>query len=59
MPRIHVLEGIEGRRLARVFSDWSSRSAQIHLVYPSRQQPERTRLLSAFLIEAFTRLGSV
>jgi len=42
-----------------VFPEWSSRAAQIHLVYPTRQQPERTKLLTAFLIDAFSRVGNV
>jgi DNA-binding transcriptional LysR family regulator len=59
MPRIHVRDGAEAGRLVRVFPEWSSRSAQIHLVYPTRQQPERSRLLTAFLIDAFSRVGHV
>lgn len=59
MPRIHVLDGAQGGRLVRVFSDWSSRAAQIHLVYATRRQPERSKLLTAFLIDAFRRVGNV
>jgi DNA-binding transcriptional LysR family regulator len=59
MPAIHVEDGAQTGRLVRVFPEWSSRSAHVYLVYPSRQQPERVRLLTVFLLEAFSKLGSV
>jgi hypothetical protein len=42
-----------------VFPEWSSRSAHVYLVYPTRQQPERVRLLTVFLLEAFSKMGHV
>lgn len=59
MPGIHVQDGVQAGRLVRVFPEWSSRSAHVYLVYPSRQQPERVRLLAEFLLTAFSKLGSV
>jgi DNA-binding transcriptional LysR family regulator len=59
MPSIHVQEGVQAGRLLRLFPEWSSRSAHVYLVYPTRQQPERARLLAEFLLEAFTRIGKV
>jgi DNA-binding transcriptional LysR family regulator len=59
MPAIHVRDGIQAGRLKRVFAAWSSRAAQICLVYPSRQQPERVRLLRAFLLERFAEIHGV
>jgi DNA-binding transcriptional LysR family regulator len=48
-----VTAGVEAGRLVRIFPDWSSRAAHVVLVYASRQLPERVRLLSEFLREAF------
>jgi DNA-binding transcriptional LysR family regulator len=59
MPAIHVQAGVRAGRLVRLFPEWSSRSAHVYLVAPTRQAPERVRLLSAFLREAFVRHGSV
>jgi DNA-binding transcriptional LysR family regulator len=59
MPSLHVQDGVKAGRLVRIFSDWSSRAGHIHLVYPSRQQPERARLLVEFLLEAFSKIASV
>lgn len=59
MPAIHVQDGVQSGRLSRVLPAWSSRSAHVYLVYPTRQQPERVRLLTAFLRDAFTQLPSV
>jgi DNA-binding transcriptional LysR family regulator len=59
MPAIHVREGVAAGRLVRVLPAWSSRSAHVYLVYPTRQQPERVRLLGSFLLEAFAQVHSV
>jgi len=59
MPGIHVRDGVQAGRLVRVLPEWSSRSAHVYLVYPSRQQPERVRLLTEFLLAAFSKLESV
>jgi DNA-binding transcriptional LysR family regulator len=59
MPAIHVREGAQAKRLVRLFPEWSSRSAHIYLVYAARQQPERVRLFTEFLLEAFAKIHSV
>jgi DNA-binding transcriptional LysR family regulator len=59
LPSIHVQEGERSGQLLRVFPEWSARNANVFLVYPSRQQPERVKLLSAFLLERFATLKSV
>jgi DNA-binding transcriptional LysR family regulator len=59
LPAIHVRDGVQAGRLARLFPAWSSRAGHVYLVYPTRQQPERARLLSAFLLDAFAKLGDV
>jgi DNA-binding transcriptional LysR family regulator len=59
LPGIHVRDGVQAGRLRRVYPEWSSRSAHVYLVYPSRQQPERVRLLTEFLLSAFSNLESV
>ena len=59
MPSIHVQEGVRTGQLVRVFPEWSSRSSHVYLVYPSRREPERVRLLSAFLVDAFAQVTSV
>ena len=56
MPGIHVRDGVQTGRLMRVFPEWSSRAAHVYLVYPTRQQPERVRLLTEFLLEAFSKV---
>jgi len=53
MPELHVAEGERTGRLARIFPDWSLPAPPIHLVYSTRQLPERVRLLIDFLCEAF------
>jgi DNA-binding transcriptional LysR family regulator len=52
MPELHVAEGEKAGRLSRIFRDWSLPSPAIHLVYSTRQLPERVRLLIDFLCEA-------
>jgi DNA-binding transcriptional LysR family regulator len=59
MPAIHVRDGVSAGRLLRIFPEWSSRAANVYLVYATRQQPERVRLLSEFLAERFAKHGSV
>jgi DNA-binding transcriptional LysR family regulator len=59
LPAFHVQAGVEAGRLVRLFPDWASRSAHVHLVYASRQLPERVRLLSEFLREAFAAQPTV
>jgi DNA-binding transcriptional LysR family regulator len=55
MPEIHLAEGERAGRLVGIFPDWSLPSPPIHLVYPTRQLPERVRLLIDFLCSAFSR----
>lgn len=52
MPALHAEEGIRQGRLVRIFPDWVLPAMPIQLVYPTRQQPERVRLLIDFLIDA-------
>lgn len=52
MPSLHAEEGIRYGRLERLFADWSTPAMPIQLVYSSRQQPKRVRLLIEFLTEA-------
>jgi DNA-binding transcriptional LysR family regulator len=59
MPAIHVRDGVATGRLRRVCPAWSSRSAHVYLVYPSRQRPARVSLLADFLLERFARLDGV
>ncbi|MEY4512514.1 MAG: LysR family transcriptional regulator [Pseudomonadota bacterium] len=59
MPAIHVRDGVSAGRLVRVFPEWSSRAAHVYLVYATRQQPERVRLLSEFLLASFASHGNV
>lgn len=59
MPSIHVQEGVRSGSLVRLFPEWSSRTSHVYLVYATRQQPERVRLLSTFLLESFAALPSV
>ena len=53
MPAIHVREGVASGALVHIFPEWSSRAQNVYLVYPTRQQPERVRLLTEFLLTAF------
>ena len=52
MPQLHVAEGEKAGRLVRVFPEWELPAPPIHLVYSTRQLPERVRLLIDFLCEA-------
>lgn len=53
MPDMHVSEGRRTGRLVPIFPEWSLASPPIHLVYSTRQLPERVRLLIDFLCQAF------
>jgi DNA-binding transcriptional LysR family regulator len=53
MPELHVAEGEKAGRLVRIFPEWVLPSPPIHLVYSTRQLPERVRLLIDFLCNAF------
>jgi DNA-binding transcriptional LysR family regulator len=59
MPAIHVRDGVQSGRLVRLFPEWSAPAVQVCLVYPSRQRPERVRLLAEFLLDAFARVDCV
>jgi DNA-binding transcriptional LysR family regulator len=59
MPALHVREGERSGRLTRVLPSWSARAGHVYLVYPTRQLPERVRLLHDFLLQAFSALGCV
>jgi DNA-binding transcriptional LysR family regulator len=59
LPAIHVREGVRTGRLRRVLPEWTSRTSHVYLVYPTRQQPERVRLLTEFLVEAFAKHARV
>jgi DNA-binding transcriptional LysR family regulator len=59
LPALHVAAGVEAGRLVRVFPEWSARTANVVLVYASRQLPERVRLLSEFLQESFAAQHTV
>ncbi len=52
MPALHTAEGERAGRLVRIFPGWILPSSPIHLVYPTRQLPERARLLVDFLDNA-------
>ena len=52
MPKLHVTEGEKAGKLVRVFPEWVLPAPPIHLVYSTRQLPERVRLLIDFLCEA-------
>ena len=49
MPALHAAEGERAGRLVRIFPGWILPSTPLHLVYPSRQLPERVRVLIGFL----------
>lgn len=51
IPELHLAEGEKAGRLVRVFPDWVLPAPPIHLVYSTRQLPERVRLLIDFLCE--------
>jgi DNA-binding transcriptional LysR family regulator len=59
MPALHVRDGVQSGRLVRVFAEWSSRSSHVYIVYPARQQPERVRLFTEFLIAEFAKVKVV
>jgi len=50
MPEIHITEGQRAGRLVPIFPEWSLPAPPIHLVYLTRQLPERVRLLIDFLL---------
>lgn len=52
MPTLHAEEGQRLGRLVRIFPEWVLPAMPIQLVYPTRQQPERVRLLIEFLTDA-------
>jgi DNA-binding transcriptional LysR family regulator len=51
MPELHVADGERAGRLIRIFPEWSLPAAPVHLVYSTRQLPERVRLLIDFLCD--------
>ena len=53
MPELHVAEAQNAGRLTRVFPNWSLPAPPVHLLYSTRQLPERVRLLIDFLCDAF------
>ena len=52
MPELHVAEGERAGRLVRIFPEWVLPAPPVHLVYSTRQLPERVRLLIDFLCNA-------
>jgi DNA-binding transcriptional LysR family regulator len=52
MPELHAVEGENAGRLVRIFPDWFLSSPPVHLVYSTRQLPERVRLLIDFLCDS-------
>ena len=59
LPAVHVRDGVQHKRLARIYPEWAVRAAPIYLAYPARQQPERARLLTEWLINAFANIEHV
>jgi DNA-binding transcriptional LysR family regulator len=59
LPAVHVRDGVQHKRLARIYPEWAVRAQPIYLAYPARQQPERARLLSEFLVAAFSGIEHV
>ncbi|MET0285755.1 MAG: LysR substrate-binding domain-containing protein [Polyangiales bacterium] len=59
MPAVHVREGERSGRLTRVLPAWSARAGHVYMVYPTRQLPERVRLLHDFLLASFARVSCV
>ncbi len=59
LPSVHVQEGVQAGRLARIFPSWSSRASHIYLLSAGRRQPERVRLLAEHLLKAFAQVPSV
>lgn len=54
MPELHVAEGERAGRLVRIFPEWVLPAPAVHLVYSTRQLPERVRLLIDFLCDALS-----
>ena len=52
MPELHVAEAEKADQLVRIFPEWILPAPPIHLVYSTRQLPERVRLLIDFLCES-------
>jgi DNA-binding transcriptional LysR family regulator len=52
MPSLHAEEGQRQGHLVRIFPEWVLPAMPVQLVYPTRQQPERVRLLIEFLQDA-------
>ena len=52
MPTLHAEEGQREGKLVRIFPDWVLPAMPVQLVYPTRQQPERVRLLIEYLTDA-------
>jgi DNA-binding transcriptional LysR family regulator len=59
MPSLHVQEGTDAGRLARVLPGWAFHSSHIYLVSATREQPERVRLLAEFLSRSFQAVATV
>ena len=59
LPAVHVRDGVQNKRLARIYPEWSVRAQPIYLAYPARQQPERARLLTDWLINEFAKVERV
>jgi DNA-binding transcriptional LysR family regulator len=51
MPELHIAEGEQTGRLVGIFPDWVLPAPPVHLVYSTRQLPERVRLLIDFLCD--------
>jgi DNA-binding transcriptional LysR family regulator len=54
MPDLHIAEGERTGRLVRIFPEWVLPAPSVHLVYSTRQLPERVRLLIDFLCDALS-----
>lgn len=59
LPAIHVREGRLQQRLERIYPDWFVEADPIYLAYPARQQSERVRLLSDWLVRALSAIERV
>ena len=49
MPAIHLDDAFISGRIAPIFKEWSLQTSDVHIVYSTRQLPERVRLLINFL----------
>ncbi|MGB5351480.1 MAG: LysR substrate-binding domain-containing protein [Polyangiales bacterium] len=58
MPGLHIAEAEKAGRLARIFPGWSLPASPVHLVYSTRQLPERVRLLIDFLCDRLREPGA-